>query len=152
MVVSNTTPITTLLKADQVDLLHTIFGSVTVPGAVFEELRAFHAEIPSFVLVQILVDPDQQLPGTENLGRGEAEAIRLAKETAADILLIDDRKARIAATSLGVKCTGLLGLVVHAKLTNNITSLRAMIELLETQGGLYLSAEVKAEALRIAGE
>jgi hypothetical protein len=27
-----------------------------------------------------------------------------------------------------------------------------MIELLETQGGLYLSAEIKAEALRIAGE
>ena len=34
-------------------------------------------------------------------------------------------------TRLGVKCTGVLGLVVRAKLTNNITSLRAMIELLE---------------------
>jgi hypothetical protein len=47
MVVSDTTPITTLLKADQADLLPNTFGSVTVPGAVFEELRAFHAEVPS---------------------------------------------------------------------------------------------------------
>ena len=60
---SYTTPITTLLKADQADLLHSIFGSVTVPGAVFEELRAFHAEIP-------------ELRTCPNLGRSRPTATR----------------------------------------------------------------------------
>ena len=109
-------------------------------------------KFPASFLSKSWLIPNSGYPEQRTCGRGEAEAIRLAKETAADILLIDDRKARTAATRLGVKCTGLLGLVVHAKLTDNNTSLRAMIELLETQGGLYLSAEVKAEALRIAGE
>jgi predicted nucleic acid-binding protein len=42
----------------------------------------------------------RRLPGTETLGEGEAEAILLAKEVGADILLTDDRKARAAAVSL----------------------------------------------------
>jgi predicted nucleic acid-binding protein len=94
MVVSDTTPITTLLKARQADLLQKLFGSVTIPEAVFEELRAFHAAVPDFIRVQAIVGPGRRLPGTENLGRGEAEAVRLAKEAGAEILLTDDRKAR----------------------------------------------------------
>jgi predicted nucleic acid-binding protein len=47
---------------------------------------------------------------------------------------------------------GLLGVLIQAKKANHITSVRVMIEVLEVQGGLYLSADVKAEALRIAGE
>jgi uncharacterized protein len=152
MVVSDTTPITTLLKARQADLLQKLFGLVTIPEAVFEELRAFHPAIPDFIRVQTVVGPGRRLPGTENLGRGEAEAVRLAKEAGAEILLTDDRKARAAAASLGIKCAGLLGLLIQAKRANHITSVRAMIEVLEAEGGLYLSPEVKAEALKIAGE
>jgi predicted nucleic acid-binding protein len=55
------------------------------------------------------------------LGKGEAEAILLAKEVGADILLTDDRKARAAAASL------------------NVTT---MVEVFEKQGGLYLSPDV----------
>jgi len=152
MVVSDTTPITTLLKARQADLLQKLFGSVTIPEAVFEELRAFHAAVPDFIRVQTIVGPGRRLPGTESLGRGEAEAVRLAKEAGAEILLTDDRKARAAAASLGIKCAGLLGLLIQAKKANHITSVRAMIEVLEAEGGLYLSPEVKAEALKIADE
>lgn len=152
MVVSDTTPITTLLKARQADLLQKLFGSVTVPEAVLEELRAFHAAVPDFIRVQAVVGPGRRLPGTENLGSGEAEAIRLAKEAGAEMLLTDDRKARAAAASLGIRCVGLLGLLIQAKKKNLITSVRTMIEVLEAEGGLYLSADVKAEALKIAGD
>src|SRR5262245_13597586 len=107
MVVSDTTPITTLLKARHVDLLQKLFGSVTIPKAVLEELRAFHAAVPDFVRVQAIVGSDRRLPGAESLGRGEAEAVRLAKEAAAEVLLTDDRKARAAAANLGIKCAGL---------------------------------------------
>jgi hypothetical protein len=90
--------------------------------------------------------------GIERLGKAETDAIQLAKEVGAEILIPDDRRARTAAIGLGLKCTGLLGLLVHAKQRNLLSSVRAMIDVLERKGGLYLSDTVKAEAMRIAGE
>jgi predicted nucleic acid-binding protein len=52
MVVSDATPITTLPKARQVNLPQKLFGSVTIPETIFEELRAFHAVLPNFIRVQ----------------------------------------------------------------------------------------------------
>jgi hypothetical protein len=45
-----------------------------------------------------------------------------------------------------------VGLAHTSEEGEHITSVRAMIEVLEAEGGLYLSPEVKAEALKIAGE
>jgi predicted nucleic acid-binding protein len=92
------------------------------------------------------------LPETLSLGRGEGEAIQLAKEINADLLLTDDLAARRAAARLNVKCSGLLGLMVRAKECGRIGSLREAVEALETRGGLYLSDAIKAEALKLAGE
>jgi hypothetical protein len=83
---------------------------------------AFHPQLPDFVRVQSVTARHRRLPGTEKLGKGEAEAILLAKEVGADILLTDDRKARTAAVSLNVRCTGLLGLLILAKQANHLES------------------------------
>jgi predicted nucleic acid-binding protein len=92
------------------------------------------------------------LPGTELLGRGEAEALLLAKEMNARLLLTDDRKARLAARRLNIPCIGLVGMVVQAKRLGKILSVRELLHVLEMKGGLYLSEVVVTEALRIAGE
>src|SRR5438128_2789145 len=151
-VVTDTAAVTTLLKAGEERLLREIFGSVIVPQAVWDELLAFHSHLPDFVLRRSVQESNQRLAGTESLGRGEAEAIKLAQEIGADLLLTDDRKARVAATQLGIKCSGVLGLIVRAKQLGRLSSVRDTIEVLEKRGGLYLSDVVKAEALRIAGE
>ena len=152
IVVSDTTPITTLLKAGEAELLQKLFGSVIIPRAVADELLVFHEQLPTFVAIRTVLEPDRFLPGAERLGKGETQAIQLALELRAEILITDDRKARAAATSLGLKCTGLLGLLVHAKQRNQLSSVRTMIDVLEKKGGLYLSDAVKAEAARIAEE
>jgi len=152
MVVTDTTAVTTLLKAGEERLLHEIFESVIVPQAVWDELIAFHPNLPDFVMRRPVQEPNQRLPGTESLGRGEAEAIKLAQEINADLLLTDDRKARAAATHLGIGCSGLLGLIVRAKQLGHLSSVRDTIDVLEKRGGLYLSDAVKAEALKLAGE
>ena len=118
----------------------------------WDELLAFHSHLPDFVLRRPVLEPDQRLAGTELLGRGEAEAIKLAQQIDADLLLTDDRKARTAATDLGIKCSGVLGLIVRAKQLGHLSSVHDSIDVLEKRGGLYLSDVVKAEALRIAGE
>jgi predicted nucleic acid-binding protein len=152
IVVSDTTAVTTLLKAGMEGLLPGLFQSVAIPQAVWDELLAFHSQLPNLVLLRSVGRADPRLPETVSLGRGEAEAITLAKEINADLLLTDDLKARTVAVSLNIKCTGLLGLLIRAKQRGHITSVRDAVGTLETRGGLYLSHAVKAEALRLAGE
>jgi uncharacterized protein len=150
-VVSDATAITTLLKAGEGQFLRKLFNRVLVPRAEWDELLAFHTQLPEFVVLQTMMAKTPN-PQTETLGRGEAEAITLALEISADLLLTDDRKARLTAEYLGVKCAGLLGLLVQAKDQGRIPSVRPMIETLQNRGGLYLSEEVIAEALKLAGE
>jgi predicted nucleic acid-binding protein len=65
---------------------------------------------------------------------GESEAIILYREQNDDYLLIDDKKARKIAESLGVNCIGTLGLLHHAKKRNIIRELRPIfIELIENK-------------------
>ncbi|MBE0542587.1 MAG: DUF3368 domain-containing protein [Verrucomicrobia bacterium] len=151
-VVSDTTAITTLLKAEQARLLEKLFERVFVPQAVWDELKEFHTDLPTFVELRPVRDATERLKGTELLGRGEAEALLLAKELNARLLLTDDRKARLAARRLRIPCSGLVGMIVQAKQLGKIDSAREMLNLLETKGGLYLSDAVVAEALRLAGE
>jgi predicted nucleic acid-binding protein len=151
IVVSDSIAITTLLKAGQEQLLKDLFGSILVPQGVWDELRAFHHQLPEFVSLRLL-SGKILAPQTEALGRGEAEAITLARELSADLLLTDDRKARLAAERLGLKCAGLLGFLVRAKSTGRIDSVKSMIDILQNRGGLYLSEAVIAEALKLAGE
>ena len=151
-VVSDTTAITTLLKAGEERLLQELFERVLVPQAVWEELREFHMELPPFIELRPATDASHRLPGTELLGRGEAEALLLARQLNARLLLTDDRKARLAARRLEIPCIGLVGMMVHARQRGRISSVREMLLKLETQGGLYLSDAVIADALRLAGE
>jgi hypothetical protein len=86
------------------------------------------------------------------LDLGEAEAIILAKETHADLLLIDEKLRRQAALREGVRITGLMGVLVEAKRQSRIESLRQVVQELESQAGFRVSDPVKSEAFRQAGE
>jgi predicted nucleic acid-binding protein len=51
----------------------------------------------------------------ENIDLGEAEAIILALELKAGLLLMDERRGRAVAMSYGLQVTGLLGVLLQAK-------------------------------------
>lgn len=81
---------------------------------------------------------------------GEAEAIALAHELGCRIIL-DDRKARMAARRLGIPVTGTVGLLVNARHAGIIPALSPMLDALDANN-FHISGALRAEALRLAGE
>lgn len=119
IVVSDTTPVNYLLLIDRVHLLRDLYGRLVLPQAVHEEMgregapekvRAWAAQLPEWAEVRAAASADQAL----KLGAGEREAIALAKEIGADLLLVDDRKARKEARGRGLSVTGTLAVLVAA--------------------------------------
>ncbi len=120
-VVSNSTPLIALSKIDKLNIIKEFFDSIIIPDAVFIEVATDKKEregkeevlkakwvqtqkVSNNLAVDILL---------VNLDVGEAEAITLAKEIKADLLLIDDKDGRKAAKSLGIPVTGTVGLLLR---------------------------------------
>ena len=132
IVVSDTSPIHYLVLTGTVDILAPLFGEVVIPPAVLRELQHAHtpeavrhwaSALPQWVTVRspAVVDP------LIELGLGEAEAISLAMEMQATLLLIDDRRARREAEGRGLSVAGTLNVLgVAAK--RRLIDLRSTIE------------------------
>ena len=123
-----------------------------VPIAVREELMQSHASLPDWLEVRDVVDLAAAKRLTLMVDAGEAEAIELAKELHADLLLIDERKGRRLAVAEGVSVIGLLGVVVLAKRRGLIPSAHNLLAALKDQAGFYLSGELVDRALASVGE
>ncbi|MDD3276691.1 MAG: DUF3368 domain-containing protein [Kiritimatiellales bacterium] len=152
IVVSDTSPITALITIQQIDLLRQLYNEVKIPSAVAKELLAYHTEIPPFIQVVPVTEIPLLTELNRQLDRGEAEAIVLAKELHADLLLIDEALGREAARQEHLPVIGLMGVLLIAKKKGRIPSLAGLIERLETEAGFYLSRPVKARVLKEAGE
>lgn len=124
IVVSDTTPIISLMKAGQLELLRQLFGVVYIPEAVYRELtdnEAFSEEVSmvqecEFLYVQ-KVDNGKSvtiLQSFTGLDAGESEAIILADEIHSDVLLMDEHKGRQVAKRLGITITGTIGILTQA--------------------------------------
>ena len=118
IVVSDTSPLNYLVLIEQIECLPRLFDRVLLPGAVQQEL--LHPETPAAVRAWILsapewveVHPVQAASRLDVLGPGEAEAIPLAEEMGA-LLLMDDLEAREAALERGILVTGTLGVLERA--------------------------------------
>jgi predicted nucleic acid-binding protein len=119
IVVSDAGPLHYLIKIGKADLLRIFFGEVLIPRSVCEELghinaplevRAWFESAPAWVMIAEVSLSGRQLP----LGKGESEAIRLAQDRKADLILLDDKKARRIAEEHGLTVTGTLGILLVA--------------------------------------
>ncbi|WP_306557917.1 DUF3368 domain-containing protein [Nostoc sp. 'Peltigera malacea cyanobiont' DB3992] len=126
IIVSDTSPITNLAAIGQLDLLRQLYSSVIIPKAVYNEMVGVNKIVPGAVEVQTLswiqtqtvvnsLQVTEIQENNENIHLGEAEAIILSLEMKADLLLMDERRGRIVATSYGINVTGLLGVLLQAK-------------------------------------
>lgn len=152
IVVSDTSPLTALLAVNEADLLLKLFDEVIVPEAVRQELLRGHSKLPAWLKVQAVKNRAEAIRFAKTLDDGEAEAIALAREIHADRLLIDERKGRKVAQTEGIPVIGLLGVILLAKRRHLIPSARDLLFHVEKESGLYLSEDLKREALASVGE
>ena len=87
-----------------------------------------------------------------DLDAGEAEAIALAKEIKAELILLDERDARKIAKSLSLKTLGTVGVLIKAKQSGKIESLQVMLDVLRDQAQFRISDSLYALALESVGE
>ncbi len=120
-VISNTSPLCYLLLIDQIDILPQLFGKLIIPEAVCRELsdtgapevvRQWFTHPPAWLqIVAVSAVSDAALA---RLHPGEQDAILLAEQCSADLVLLDEKAARKAARERGLNVTGLLGVLDRA--------------------------------------
>ena len=157
LIVSDTSPVTNLLQIGQLDLLRQLFGQVILPKTVYDEL----GELPSqrmavdnepWLIVQSSNQPELIVTLQKELDAGEAEAIALALELKADYLVIDERKGRSTAETLGLRIVGLLGILVQSKQAGHISSVEPLLIDLRQKAGFRIHPALYRRVLEIAGE
>ena len=121
--VADTSPLNYLILLGRPDVLQDIYGRVLVPRAVLIEMQ--HPEAPAEVRTWASTPPAwleevhvRQIDGSldTNLGAGEREAISLALEISADVLLIDERVGRREAEARHIEVAGTLAVLLQASL------------------------------------
>jgi predicted nucleic acid-binding protein len=86
------------------------------------------------------------------LHRGEAEAIALATDINAEIVLIDAQEGRQLASKTGLAVTGVLGVLLRAKRAGEIAAIKPEIALLRHKYHFFVSPALEAKILSAAGE
>ena len=158
-VVSDSTVLIGLGKIGKLDLLREIFSKVYIPEEVFKEVAEKGKDKPGSQLVKEagwietkpIEDKTQVNFLMASLEKGEAEVLSLAKEIRADLILLDEEKARKSAAIAGFEVMGILGLLIVAKNLGLIHEVRPSIEELKRKR-FRISDRIVAEALRKAGE
>jgi predicted nucleic acid-binding protein len=138
--VFDTSPLCYLVLIDEIEIAARLFDTTYVPHAVAEELS--HPGAPRAVRDWIREAPEwlrienpKPVPIPSSLiflNAGEREAILLARDLGADHLVVDEKAARQAAQAMGLRVTGLLGLLVRAAERKMIDLPRAVRRLEQT--------------------
>ncbi len=160
IVVADAGPIIYLSAVGRLDLLQSLYGRVIVPRLVFHEVVVAGDQLPgsgelaaaSWVDV-VESDPRDALflALREELDPGESAALAHAAHHGADLVLLDDRKARIAAKRLGVTSRGTVGILIEAKRRGVVDQIAPVFDEL-VKAGIWLSPSLIRLALAQAGE
>jgi predicted nucleic acid-binding protein len=137
-VVSNSSPLISLAALGQLSLLPKLYHEITIPDAVWYEVvirgkgqkGAEEVQTASWIHKQPVVNHLLSHTLQRDLNAGEAEAIVLALETNADILIMDERLGRETATYLGLHCTGVMGILIAAKRQGHIQAVKPLLDTL----------------------
>lgn len=119
LVVADSSPLIVLVEIGQIDILPRLFAHVVIPPAVARELRSalrpehisrYFATEPKWLTIR---QPAVVRP-IARLHVGETEALSLALELHADVVLVDERKAYREAVAMRLNAIGTVRVLERA--------------------------------------
>lgn len=153
IVVSNATPLIALAWLEQLDLLPTMFGTVHIPEAVSLEIQhnpdaVGASEFTAVKWLNVIPVQDKLAVNLllDQLDFGESEAIVLAHELQAELLLMDERRGRRRAIQGGLNVVGTLRILIQARRQNRTGPLRPLLDRL-LQLPFYMSEQLYRDVL-----
>lgn len=160
IVISNTSPLTNLAAVNQFDLFRCLYSEIHIAEGVWQELNVNNKAWPGSKDVE---DADwihhhtvknQLLVNTlrRDLDVGEAESIVLALELEAGLIILDEKEGRHTAQRLGLKVTGVVGMLLEAKKKGLLNIVRPHLDELRQTAGFRLDESVYDYAIELAGE
>lgn len=163
VVVSDTSALTHLANIRQLFILRKLYGVILVPPQVAREMRritprnrgVWRLRWSWWWIVRVTIQKPKEvqrlLQSAPGLDMGEAQAIILAEEVRAHIVLIDEARGRAVALQRGLPVRGLLGSLLVAKQHGIIQRVKPILDALR-RDGFRMSASVYDHILQLAGE
>lgn len=156
-IVSNTTPIISLLKLNRLELLQLLYTQIHIPLAVYKEIEAgrtkvYYKDLSKIDWINITEIQDRKaIRYFLDLDAGEAEAIVLATEINADLIILDEKLGRFYAKHANLKVTGTIGILIKAKTAGLIEDMRSLLDEL-TNKEVWIGEKLKSEIIKRVGE
>lgn len=159
IVVANAGLLIALAQIGHFNLLQLLYGQLHITPAVRDEVvasgrgRPGSEEVDSATWIRIVNVRDTTAVQLlrERLGAGESEAIVLAIELEAGLLLMDEARGRRVAEAWGLNKTGTVGTLVVAKKQGLIAAVTPLLDALMASG-FHMSEELYRTARMLVGE
>jgi predicted nucleic acid-binding protein len=148
VIISDTSCLILLDKIGELSLLNKLFGKIVITQEIADE---FKKELPDWFKIENPTNKTYQKILEASLDRGEASAIAFAIEQRNCLLIIDDFKGRKFAEQLGIKITGTLGVIIDAKITGYLKSVKPYLEKIKNTD-FRLTIDLERKTLEKSGE
>ncbi len=158
-VIADATPLIYLAAIGKFDLLGDLYGRIVIPNAVYDEVVIQGAGLPGaaetagaiWVDRVAVSDPTKLTSLLTHLDSGESEAIVLAEELHADLVIMDESAGRRVLAGRGIAFLGTVGVLMQAKQRGLIPALRPALDQLRACG-FHLTDRVYHTCLTASGE
>jgi len=160
LIIADTGPLIALAIMDLLPVLNLLYDKVLVPDAVIKECsndlskpqssKINQAINDNFLTQASVIDKDHCSLLEEVLDQGEAEAITLAIQLNA-VVLLDEKIGRKIAQREGMKVVGSLFILIKAKQVKYIPSAAPLLDKLKLHG-YYMSDSLVRKVLEVCNE
>lgn len=148
VIISDASTLIGLERIGRLAVLQQLYGLINITSIVQREVGI---ELPDWIQVNDGYQESIFRLLRQRLDDGEASAIALAAAIPDALLIIDERKGRQQAKEMGIRITGLLGIIIRAKREGAISEGKEALDHLMANG-VRLSRKIYHLALDQMGE
>ena len=148
IIISDTSSLIALTNIGELEILKGVYEEVVITPEIAEE---YGLETPDWIRIEQVNDKQKFKLLNLELDEGESSGIALALENESSLLKKEKKKGRGIAKKLGIRITGILGVMIRAKETGVVEKIKPLVDKLE-KVDFRMSARLKSQILESVGE